>query len=140
MKPKQLDAGVLGLMDYLDTKFPRSPGPRRTTTKGSWCLQSGCFHFTLVAHRSYAVLTDVWVPPNMRGQGHGDEGMKSLANVCDLTSVTLRIRPAAFDKYPAGKGIPNKDLPAFYAKYGFEEDRSNLTTTMVRFPRATRSA
>lgn len=74
-------------------------------------------------------ITDLWVSPSARREGHGDRLLRTCIEQAQCHNVHLWVRPCPFDRTPGDMGKPA--LRAWYARHGFE---AYDLTHMVRLP------
>ncbi|WP_431287503.1 GNAT family N-acetyltransferase [Roseateles chitinivorans] len=78
-------------------------------------------------------ISDLWVSPTLRGQGHGRTLLRNtVLPLADHFGVPLRLRVCAFDRR-GGTGMTDPQLRRWYEALGFAPTRG---TWMRRQPRA----
>lgn len=77
-------------------------------------------------------ISDLWVSPTLRGQGHGRTLLRNtVLPLADHFGVPLRLRVCAFDRR-GGTGMTDPQLRRWYEGLGFAPTRG---TWMRRLPR-----
>jgi GNAT superfamily N-acetyltransferase len=76
-----------------------------------------CFLGLKATAANRVVISDLWVSPTQRGEGHGQRMLDTCKEYADIYRVTLQVRPCAFDRQ-AGD-MDTKKLRAWYARNRF---------------------
>lgn len=84
---------------------------------------SGPAVFGLRARAPFVVLSDLWVSPSCRGQGHGRRIMEMVVQAADACGCPLRLRVAPFARHPGGMGLG--ELRRWYGRFGFDQARGD---------------
>jgi GNAT superfamily N-acetyltransferase len=84
---------------------------------------SGPALFGLRVRAPYVVLSDLWVSPSCRGQGHGQRVMEMVVQAADACGCPLRLRVAPFARHPGGMGLG--ELRRWYGRFGFDLARGD---------------
>lgn len=101
--------------------------------KGGSCLQ------IIQKQPNEAVIEELYVDPDDRGNGVGTKLMKATCRDADVENVTLLVKPHPFGSYDIDEekyyppGLTYKELCAFYRRFGFRF-LSN-SEVMMRKPR-----
>jgi GNAT superfamily N-acetyltransferase len=91
---------------------------------------SGPALFGLRVRAPYVVLSDLWVSPSCRREGHGRRILEMVVAAADACGCPLRLRASPFDVRRGGMSAG--ELRGWYARFGFGDTRGGQ---MVRHAR-----
>lgn len=91
-----------------DAAYPRAPIPH------AWWLGNGYIEARNIHNR--LTVEGLWVAENRRNQGHGAAMLDVLCGLADREGAITQMRVHA---YSAREGLNNKQLRAWYKRWGF---------------------